>query len=41
MKGGNHMEIIVKADYEFYEQSMCGCQVVDDNGVCHQTDQNN
>ena len=35
------MEIIEKADFMFCESAMCGCQVVADDGTCHQTDQNN
>lgn len=35
------MKILVDAKHEFDEVTFCGCQVVDDNGTCHQTDQNN
>lgn len=34
------MEIIFEAQNGYERVSMCsGCQVVDDNGTCHQTDQ--
>lgn len=35
------MEIIKGADYLFGEAAMCDCQVVDDDGGCWETDQNN
>ena len=35
----NEMEILNEAKYEFDVCAVCGCHVFDDDGICHDTDQ--